>query len=196
MSRPSASSPSVGAQAPSLSQRGTRNGELTSAVACALDEIQRSPHVAGVTILCTIARFRARHEIAIGELFGQVLALCAKAGLVRVGLVAVDGTKIAANATHHATRSYEQSRARFSKKRPSSTPLRPSCMGTRAVIELPVEFRVEGDRRKRPRGKASAGRRARGRRRAGVARSRAAAARVSAPAAAGLRARTAVDRRA
>ena len=134
MSRPSASSPSVGAQAPSLSQRGTRNGELTSAVACALDEIQRSPHVAGVTILCTIERFRARHEIAIGELFGQVLALCAKADLVRVGLVAVDGTKIAANATHHATRSYEQSRARFSKKRPSSTPLRPSCMGTRAAM--------------------------------------------------------------
>src|SRR3954447_26690917 len=48
----------------------------------------------------TIGRFRARHEFAISELFGQVLALCAKAGLVRVGLVAVDGTKIAANATH------------------------------------------------------------------------------------------------
>src|SRR3954470_7018933 len=56
----------------------------------------------------TLARFRARHEIAISELFGQVLALCAKAGLVRLGVVAVDGTKIAAAATYHATRSYEQ----------------------------------------------------------------------------------------
>src|SRR3954464_14261835 len=56
----------------------------------------------------TIARFRVRHEAAIAELFGEVLALCAGSGLVRVGVVAVDGTKIAAAATHHATRSYEQ----------------------------------------------------------------------------------------
>src|SRR3954451_2241377 len=56
----------------------------------------------------TIARFRARHEAAIAELFGEVLALCARAGLVKVGIVAVDGTKVAADATHHATRSYEQ----------------------------------------------------------------------------------------
>src|SRR4051794_15984493 len=39
----------------------------------------------------TIARFRARHENAISELFGEVLALCARAGLVKVGIVAVDG---------------------------------------------------------------------------------------------------------
>src|SRR3954454_7796026 len=56
----------------------------------------------------TIARFRVRHEAAIAGLFGEVLALCARSGLVRVGVVAVDGTKIAAAATHHATRSYEQ----------------------------------------------------------------------------------------
>ncbi len=41
-------------------------------------------------------------------MFGEVLALCARSGLVKVGVVAVDGTKIAAAATHHATRSYEQ----------------------------------------------------------------------------------------
>jgi transposase len=46
----------------------------------------------------TIARFRARHEDAISELFGEVLQLCARAGLVKVGVVAVDGTKIAAPA--------------------------------------------------------------------------------------------------
>src|SRR5688500_6648450 len=54
----------------------------------------------------TIARFRVRHEDAISDLFGEVLALCARAGLVNVGTVAVDGTKIAAAATHHATRTY------------------------------------------------------------------------------------------
>jgi transposase len=56
----------------------------------------------------TIARFRVRHERALGDLFGQVLALCAQAELVRVGVVAVDGTKINANASERATRDYEQ----------------------------------------------------------------------------------------
>jgi transposase-like protein DUF772 len=55
----------------------------------------------------TIARFRRRHEAALAGLFGEVLALCASAGLVRVGVVAIDGTKVHANASHHATRSYE-----------------------------------------------------------------------------------------
>src|ERR671934_344164 len=56
----------------------------------------------------TIARFRQRHEAALAELFGEVLWLCAEAGLVRVGVIAVDGTKVHANASHHATRDYEQ----------------------------------------------------------------------------------------
>lgn len=47
----------------------------------------------------TIARFRARHEQALAGLFTQVLALCDRAGLVRAGLVAIDGTKIAADAS-------------------------------------------------------------------------------------------------
>src|ERR671926_532649 len=56
----------------------------------------------------TIARFRQRHETALAELFGEVLTLSAEAGLVRVGIIAVDGTKVHANASHHATRDYEQ----------------------------------------------------------------------------------------
>src|SRR3954447_24685099 len=44
----------------------------------------------------TVARFRVRHEDAISALFAGVLELCARAGLVKVGVVAVDGTKIAA----------------------------------------------------------------------------------------------------
>jgi transposase len=55
----------------------------------------------------TIARFRQRHEAALANLFGEVLGLCADAGLVRVGVVAIDGTKVHANASNHATRSYE-----------------------------------------------------------------------------------------
>jgi hypothetical protein len=56
----------------------------------------------------TVARFRVRHEAALGELFGQVLGLCADAGLVSVGVVAVDGSKFAAAASDNAVRSYEQ----------------------------------------------------------------------------------------
>ena len=56
----------------------------------------------------TIARFRQRHEAALAGLFGEVLALCAQAGLVRVGVIAVDGTKVAANAAPQATRDFEQ----------------------------------------------------------------------------------------
>src|SRR6266487_6204183 len=56
----------------------------------------------------TIARFRVRHERALADLFGGVLGLCAAAGLVEAGVLAVDGTKLAAAASNHATRSYEQ----------------------------------------------------------------------------------------
>ena len=52
----------------------------------------------------TVARFRRRHQNAIAALFGQVLGLCVKAGLVDAGVVAIDGTKIAANASFFANR--------------------------------------------------------------------------------------------
>jgi transposase len=44
----------------------------------------------------TVARFRVRHSEALAELFGQVLGLCTAAGLVRAGVIAVDGSKFAA----------------------------------------------------------------------------------------------------
>jgi hypothetical protein len=56
----------------------------------------------------TIARFRQRHETALAGLFGEVLVLCAEAGLVRVGVIAIDGTKVHANASERATCDYEQ----------------------------------------------------------------------------------------
>jgi len=54
----------------------------------------------------TIARFRARHEQPLADTFAQVLALCARAGLVSVGVVALDGSLLAGNASPGATRSY------------------------------------------------------------------------------------------
>jgi transposase len=47
----------------------------------------------------TVARFRQRHAAALADLFGQVLAMCGRVGLGRVGIVAIDGTKIAGQAS-------------------------------------------------------------------------------------------------
>ncbi|WP_300643817.1 transposase, partial [Nocardioides sp.] len=58
----------------------------------------------------TIARFRAEHQDAFVEVFTQVLRLCAAAGMVKVGIVAIDGTKIAANAARGANRSADSIR--------------------------------------------------------------------------------------
>jgi transposase len=54
----------------------------------------------------TVTKFRARHLVALSGLFVQVLTLCRKAGLVSLGHVAVDGTKIEANASKHKAMSY------------------------------------------------------------------------------------------
>jgi transposase len=54
----------------------------------------------------TISEFRRRHLKALQGLFQQVLLLCKKAGLVRLGHVALDGTKIQANASKHSAMSY------------------------------------------------------------------------------------------
>lgn len=54
----------------------------------------------------TIAEFRRRHEAEIAELFDDVLGLCKEAGLVSVGVILIDGTKIKANASMDQNRSY------------------------------------------------------------------------------------------
>ncbi len=56
----------------------------------------------------TIAEFRKRHLAALKGIFVQVLRLCRKAGLVKLGHVAVDGTKVKANASKHKAMSYER----------------------------------------------------------------------------------------
>jgi transposase len=56
----------------------------------------------------SIARFRERHLDALGELFVQALRLCKQARLVGLGMLAVDGTKLRANASRHKAMSYER----------------------------------------------------------------------------------------
>lgn len=59
----------------------------------------------------TVNEFRRRHLKALGELFVQVLKLCRRAGLVKLGHVALDGTKIKANASKHKAMSYARMQA-------------------------------------------------------------------------------------
>ena len=56
----------------------------------------------------SISRFRRRHALALDDLFIQVLALCASAGLVSLGRVALDGTKLRASASRHKAMSHER----------------------------------------------------------------------------------------
>ncbi len=56
----------------------------------------------------SIARFRRRHLEALAELFVQALRLCKEAGLVKLGTLALDGTKLRANASRHKAMSYER----------------------------------------------------------------------------------------
>src|SRR5438445_1849040 len=56
----------------------------------------------------TIADFRKEHLAHLSQLFGQVLRLCQQAGLVKLGHVARDGTKVKANASQHKAMSYER----------------------------------------------------------------------------------------
>jgi transposase len=55
----------------------------------------------------TLCRFRGEHEGALERLFVEVLGLCREAGLVKLGVVALDGTKVAANAALEANRTYD-----------------------------------------------------------------------------------------
>lgn len=95
----------------------------------------------------TIARFRQRHEDAIAGLFGEVLLLCAEAGLVGVGVIAVDGTKVHANASQHAARDYEQIAKEILEEAAETDRLEDERYGEKRGDELPPELSTEQGRR-------------------------------------------------
>jgi transposase len=95
----------------------------------------------------TIARFRQRHEAAIAELFGEVLALCAKAGIAQPTMLAVDSTKLHANASRDATRSYEQLAKEILEEADAVDAEEDERFGARRGDELPPEL-VSGEGRR------------------------------------------------
>lgn len=95
----------------------------------------------------TIARFRVRHEQALADLFGQVLGLCAEAGIVDVGVLAVDGTKLEASASNHATRSYERIAAEILAEAGRIDAAEDEVHGAPRGDELPKHLASRGGRR-------------------------------------------------
>lgn len=105
----------------------------------------------------TIASFRERHLKALSELFVQVLRLCRKAGLVKLGHVSLDGTKVRANASKHKAMSYgrmekkveelESEVARLMKRAESTDAEEDALYGKgRRGDELPEELRYKESR--------------------------------------------------
>jgi transposase len=100
----------------------------------------------------TIARFRARHDQALAATFVQVLALCARAGLVSVGVVALDGSLLAGNASPAATRSYSSIRAEVERmlgEAAQADAAEDERYGEARGDELPAELADSRSRRER-----------------------------------------------
>jgi transposase len=96
---------------------------------------------------CTIARFRQRHEMALADLFGDVLALCADAGLVGVAMLAVDGTKLHANASQHQNLDYDQIARDILAEAGAVDRAEDERFGDRRGDELPAELATAQGRR-------------------------------------------------
>jgi hypothetical protein len=95
----------------------------------------------------TIAEFRKRHEKRLGELFTRVLSLCRKAGLVNVGVIAIDGTKISANASLDANKSYERIVREILKEAEETDRREDEQHGEARGDELPEPLRTREGRR-------------------------------------------------
>jgi transposase len=95
----------------------------------------------------TIARFVANHQDAVAGLFGEILALCARAGLARVGVIAVDGTKVAANASRDANLDYEQIARELVEQAIETDRAEDERYGEARGDELPPEFATTAGRR-------------------------------------------------
>jgi len=96
----------------------------------------------------TIARFRQRHERALAALFGQVLGLCAQAGLAEVAVLAVDGTRVHANASERAMRDYQQLAEEALREAAEVDAAEDERFGDRRGDELPAELASAQGRKK------------------------------------------------
>jgi transposase len=95
----------------------------------------------------TIARFRARHQDALGALFTGVLGLCVEAGIASPAVVALDGTKVAADASGHRNMDHEEIAREIIAEAGRIDAEEDERYGERRGDELPEELSTHGGRR-------------------------------------------------
>ena len=95
----------------------------------------------------TIAEFRRRHEAEIAGLFDDVLGLCREAGLVSVGVITIDGTKIMANASMDQNRSYREIATEILREAEETDRQEDEQFGDRRGDELPEQLHTPEGRR-------------------------------------------------
>src|SRR3954467_4155028 len=122
-------------------RRGWSSGRVRRTVAFRVIAAQQRPDHA------TIARFVERHQGALAGLFGQVLTLCARSGLAQVGVLAVDGTKVQANASRNENLDYEQLAREILEEAIATDAAENERYGDARGDELPPEFSTSAGRR-------------------------------------------------
>jgi transposase len=95
----------------------------------------------------TIARFIRRHQRSLNELFGSVLGLCARAGLVNSGVVAVDGTKLTASASSDSNVDYDRIAREIIAEAIATDEAEDEQRGDARGDELPPELQTAAGRR-------------------------------------------------
>jgi transposase len=95
----------------------------------------------------TVSRFICRHELALADLFNEVLRLCDRAGLVKPELVAIDGTRMAGSANSDSTRVFEQIALEILAELRDSDEAENREHGDERGDELPEQLRTPEGRR-------------------------------------------------
>jgi transposase len=95
----------------------------------------------------TIARFVCRHERALADLFSEVLKLCDRAGLVKPGVVSIDGTRIAGNASPEVNYQFEQIAREIRAEARATDEAEDEAFGEARGDELPEQLRTAEGRR-------------------------------------------------
>lgn len=95
----------------------------------------------------TIARFVCRHEQALADLFGEVLRLCDRAGLVGAGVVSIDGTRIAGNASPEVNHEFDRIAREILAEAQATDETEDELYGEARGDELPEQLRTPEGRR-------------------------------------------------
>ena len=95
----------------------------------------------------TIARFICRHARALADLFGEVLNLCARAGMVKPGVVSIDGTRIAGNASPEVNHEFDRIAREIVAEARATDEAEDELYGEARGDELPEQLRTPEGRR-------------------------------------------------